>query len=534
MKTLQDCIWSSFRIKDLFDVYTGANVSKNLLTFGNLPRITATDANNGVDWFTETIHDKGFRIYANRVSISFLGSCFYQPYAASYDMKIHCISIKGREWNTYTALFVANQCKSFCEHINYGNQLSSSDLPKQRLLLPVTDNGTPDWQFMEDYMKQTEQQILKPTLDKLCKRLIINEIMRGGKNLHPNWKEFVLGEEFSIESTSSSIDKIKLQEGKGQFPYITRSDNDNGIDHFVPKQDYSTDEGNVITIGLDTQTVFYQPTTFYTGQNIQVVRHKQLDKYNALFIRTALQRVLSRFSWGGYGATLTRLRKSRIFLPATDDGKPDFAFMSSFMLQVEQDIIQTTLPILQAKLKTSNTATGGVNLIKQNWKEFVISDVLTISSGVRLTAADMQSGNMPFIGASDSNNGITAWVSNINAGLDENVLGVNYNGSVCEAFYHPYQCLFSDDVKRLHCKQPIHKDIAKYIYLFIKQVILQQKTKYAYGYKFNAQRMSRQTILLPASSDGTPDYDFMEDYMRNLESEQLTRYLLSKLTIPNK
>lgn len=356
----------------------------------------------------------------------------------------------------------------------------------------------------------------------------------GGKNLHPNWKEFVLGEEFSIESTSSSIDKIKLQEGKGQFPYITRSDNDNGIDHFVPKQDYSTDEGNVITIGLDTQTVFYQPTTFYTGQNIQVVRHKQLDKYNALFIRTALQRVLSRFSWGGYGATLTRLRKSRIYLPATDDGKPDFAFMSSFMLQVEQDIIQTTLPILQAKLKTSNTATGGVNLIKQNWKEFVISDVLTISSGVRLTAADMQSGNMPFIGASDSNNGITAWVSNINAGLDENVLGVNYNGSVCEAFYHPYQCLFSDDVKRLHCKQPIHKDIAKYIYLFIKQVILQQKTKYAYGYKFNAQRMSRQTILLPASSDGTPDYDFMEDYMRNLESEQLTRYLLSKLTIPNK
>ena len=32
---------------------------------------------------------------------------------------------------------------------------------------------------------------------------------------------------------------------------------------------YCMDNGNVITIGLDTQTVFYQPTSFYTGQNIQ-------------------------------------------------------------------------------------------------------------------------------------------------------------------------------------------------------------------------------------------------------------------------
>ena len=47
---------------------------------------------------------------------------------------------------------------------------------------------------------------------------------------------------------------------------------------FVNKQKaiYQADEGNVITIGLDTQTVFYQENPFYTGQNIQILRNKQI------------------------------------------------------------------------------------------------------------------------------------------------------------------------------------------------------------------------------------------------------------------
>ena len=140
----------------------------------------------------------------------------------------------------------------------------------------------------------------------------------------------------------------------------------------------------------------------------------------------------------------------------------------------------------------------------------------------------MHSGNTPFIGASDSNNGITEWVNNRNDSVDKDVLGVNYNGSVCESFYHPYQCLFSDDVKRLHCKQQLSANSSKYIYLFLKQAILQQKVKYTYGYKFNAQRMSRQIILLPVTPDGTPDYTYMENYMRSLEAQQLCHYLTYK------
>ena len=78
----------------------------------------------------------------------------------------------------------------------------------------------------------------------------------------------------------------------------------------------------------------------------------------------------------------------------------------------------------------------------------------------------MKHGSRPFIGATDSNNGITAWVENTNESLDSAVLGVNYNGSVVETFYHPYECIFSDDVKRLHLKSDV--TASAYLMLFLK------------------------------------------------------------------
>lgn len=160
-----------------------------------------------------------------------------------------------------------------------------------------------------------------------------------------------------------------------------------------------------------------------------------------------------------------------------------------------------------------------ISLNDREWKEFFFEDVLIVKSGKRLTKADMVEGERPFIGASDSNNGITFFTSSVNESLDKNVLGVNYNGSVGFSFYHPYQALFSDDVKRVSWIKKERNN--RYTLLFLSCIIHQQKDKYAYGYKFNGQRMKRQKILLPVTSMGVPDWAFMEAYMRQKEQEIL-------------
>ena len=157
------------------------------------------------------------------------------------------------------------------------------------------------------------------------------------------------------------------------------------------------------------------------------------------------------------------------------------------------------------------------------WKEFWLEDVCEIQSGIRLTQSDMTEGDRPFIGATEFNNGITAFVSNTNKSLDSNVLGVNYNGSVVKNFYHEYECVFSDDVKRLKVKDYAYQN--KYVYLFLKQVILQQERKYAYGYKFNASRMKRQKIMLPVGQTGEPNYSYMIGHMKWLEFKEMYKLL---------
>lgn len=351
MMKLTDREWKAFRIGDIMEISTGSNVSKSLMKEGELPRITAKATENGVDAFTAPY--VRYRLNRKCVSISFLGNAFYQPFEASYDMKIHSITLKGRELNRYIGLFIANQFNREFKKFSYGNQLSSSDLPKQNVLLPITADEQPDYQFMEDYMREQEKIILKPAIEKLCNQLIISNLGGGKSNLaNLNWKEFVFGKEFDISATRSGIDKIKLITGEGQTPYITRTDVRNGIDSFVPTQSskYRMDEGNVITIGLDTQTVFYQPTAFYTGQNIQVIRHPKIDRYNAMFIIVAIKKLVERFSWGSYGATLTRLRKSRIYLPANEKGEIDFEYMSSFMRQHEDAAIKIALHYFEKRL----------------------------------------------------------------------------------------------------------------------------------------------------------------------------------------
>lgn len=155
------------------------------------------------------------------------------------------------------------------------------------------------------------------------------------------------------------------------------------------------------------------------------------------------------------------------------------------------------------------------------WKAFQMEEVFQIESGKRLEKRNMVPGKRPFIGSTDKKNGITSFVSNINSSIDRNLLGVNYNGSVGEAFYHEYECLFSDDVKRLHLKK-VPDD--KHILLFMAVAIRKQKDIFQYGYKFNKERMKKQVIFLPVDVNGEPDYEFMKMYVKKLIYQKYNQY----------
>ena len=162
-------------------------------------------------------------------------------------------------------------------------------------------------------------------------------------------------------------------------------------------------------------------------------------------------------------------------------------------------------------------------MFRRNWEAYPINQIFDIHSGKRLESRNRKPGRRPFIGALDNSNGIAGFVADRNSSLDSNVLGVNYNGNgVCLGFYHPYECIFSDDVKRFHLK---NNEGNEFIYLFLKVAIQQQKSKYGYLYKFNATRMARQSIMLPSANNGEPDLAFMETVGRTITLRLLKRQM---------
>mgnify|MGYP003086738315 FL=1 len=160
-------------------------------------------------------------------------------------------------------------------------------------------------------------------------------------------------------------------------------------------------------------------------------------------------------------------------------------------------------------------------LSEKEWGEFVLDDIFTVGAGKRLETRNKIEGMRPFIGATDNINGVTGFVGNDNMSKDSNVLGVNYNGAPCIAFYHPYECIFTDDVKRLHLKN--QKD-NKFVLLFFTSIFAMQRVKYSYGYKFKEKRMHRQKLMLPVDDKGNPDYAYMTLYSAGLRGGMLMRY----------
>ncbi len=339
-----------------------------------------------------------------------------------------------------------------------------------------------------------------------------------------NWESVPLRDLFAFERGKEK-NMALLKEG--DLPLVSARNVNNGVKGFIGNPTKTFSGGNVITLNNDGDggagLAYYQACDFALDTHVTALIPQNKTTPEALLYMTASISKQHDIFGHGRSISLPRAKRLKNMLPVNDDGKPNYELMTDYVRNRRKLMLQKYKAYAKSNIKKLGEYVHTPSIQEMRWEPFLIADIFDVLPGKRLIAADSTPGNRPFIGALDNSNGVARFVSDTNVSLDKNVLGVNYNGNgMVIGFYHPYECIFSDDVKRFHLKH--HEDNA-FVLLFMKVAILQQKSKFGYLYKFNAERMENTRIMLPVDNDGTPDYNYMEQYTKNLMIRKYKQYL---------
>lgn len=525
---LTDRTWGKFTIGDLFHIKIGKSIDGNKVdrVNGQFAYITRKEQNNGLDGFIDYAQDFLNMDYPVITVGNETAEPFVQYYPFFTGTKVNILKPK-KAVSSYALSFIATSLKQHKSKYSYSFTINSTRLKKQVIMLPAKSDGQPDWQFMEDFIKQKEQK-QKADLLEYYSTKALDLMLLSGSLKDVRWGYFEVQELFTFESKPSKGLNHLEKCSSGGTNYVGATNRNNGVLDYVSNNPKLTYRGNAIAFIRNGEGAMgysvYKAEDFIATQDVSVGYNANLNKYNGLFITAVADKIRGKYNFG-YKRNQHRLNKEKLCLPILSDGNPDWQFMEDFMRQIERDKIQTVLKYYNP-LNYNEIMRGGVkqNLNKVKWSVFYISDYFEFIRGNQNNMAKCETGNIPLISAKKVDNGYKDFIkSNGKKLFPKHILTLNNDGDggVGLAYYQPVESALDTHVTALVPKL----DLSKYALLFVSRCISHQREKFSHGYSLNNQRLHSQKIMLPENMDGQPSWVYMSNYMQQIELQQIIHYL---------
>ena len=334
-----------------------------------------------------------------------------------------------------------------------------------------------------------------------------------------DWKEFKFTDIFTKIQRGKRLTKGNQVEGN--IPYISSTATNNGVDNFISNEVNVRKFDNCLTLANSGSvgSCFYQQFEFIASDHVTALQNKNFSKEVYLFLSSVIKRLEEKYSFNRE-INDTRISRETVILPVDSAGTPNWKFMEDYIKQErKKQVIQIRNYYEPKMLKLAGELAG---LEEVEWKEFKFTDIFTkIQRGKRLTKGNQVEGDAPYISSTATNNGVDNFISNEDKVRKfDNCLTLANSGSVGSCFYQQYEFVASDHVTALQ-----NKDFSKGVYLFLSSVIKRLEEKYSFNREINDARISRETVILPVDTTGNPNWQYMEDYVKRLELEQLENVL---------
>lgn len=354
-----------------------------------------------------------------------------------------------------------------------------------------------------------------------------------------SWKPFKLGKIFNVKyGVNLELNACVESSEEGCINFVSRTESNNGVSSkILPLDDVSPQPAGLISLagGGSALSTFYQNKEFYSGRDLYTLETvAPVSLETKMFLITVITQNKFRYSYGRQvNKTLPYIE---LLLPVcrnsdgsfsidpshhfSDDGFiPDWQFMEDYIKSLHYKPITTQ--------NERNNSTISAN----EWKEFRLEEIFNLRGGFYNKKPEHSSeGSFPFLGSTENNNGVTEYYNLDDIFVwdkvggqdntfdkkifDGNCIAVTVNGSVCNAFYQKEKFTCSHDITALYL---IGHDMNQYIALFLCTIIMMDKYRWSYGRKpHDVKKFGQSLIKLPVDSDGNPDWQYMEDYIKGL------------------
>lgn len=352
------------------------------------------------------------------------------------------------------------------------------------------------------------------------------------------WLDFSFPKIFDIKK--GFYNKKPETDGDGTIPFLGATDSNNGITRFltIEEIDSNSKTGDMNNASIEKKIfdgssiavtnngslghAYYQVNKFTCSHDLNPLYLKDhtMNQEEALFLIKAIEKQGELFQYARKWRP-KRMIKSRILLPVNENNDPDYAYMEEYAKNKREELISRYKAFVKKRMEGLEYKEIPA-LDEKEWNHFLMPEIFPkIQRGKRFKKADHELGDIPYVSSTALNNGIDGYVKeNDGTRVFNDCISLANSGSVGTAFYEPFRYVASDHVTCL--KRP---NTSQYIYLFLVTQIEKQGSNFNFNREINDARIKKMQVMLPITDQGEPDYEYMEQYTKNMMLKKYMQYL---------
>lgn len=333
-----------------------------------------------------------------------------------------------------------------------------------------------------------------------------------------SWKRFAMKDLFQKFERGKVHSQSSLPDGEGYFYVGAKKDQNGVMCQCGYDEDLISKKNCLIFICNGEGSVgysLYMDRDFYASGDLVLAYGDFLNRYNALFITTLLDRERPKYSFGRkYGRYI---KETTIPLPVDDKGQPDWKYIDVFVKQsIIPNLPSRSKSVWTSRFKNKPLIAEVVHKEEGQYKYFKLGDLFSsIKKGkpyhaITLSFSDDEN-SIAYITRTESNNGRKGRVENENYEYIEEKNAITIGDTTATIHYQQEKFICGDHIVVLRAPW-----LNKYTAMYVITLLNQERFRYNYGRSFKKEIIATTKIKLPIDDKLQPDWNFIERYIKSL------------------